>query len=144
MTPWKLLCNIHTLVKLTKRYRIYLYSNHAEAIIKYFVTNLNNLKIKNRREHLVDWCLRSFEIQAFVFPLSVAKRGACSQVFLAETVQTGDKNHDDFLCMQMTLWCACGLSVGDDWNDACKLSTFRWCSFPLIEALDFRVIMHVN
>ena len=32
--------NLHTLVKLTKSYKIYLYSNHTEAIIKYFVTNL--------------------------------------------------------------------------------------------------------
>ena len=27
----------------------------------------------------------------------------CSQAFLAETVKTGDKNRDDFLCMQMNL-----------------------------------------
>ena len=46
--------NIHTLVKLTKRYKIYLYSNHTETIMKYFVTNLNNLKTKNRSGHLID------------------------------------------------------------------------------------------
>ena len=109
-------------MKLTKRYRMYLYPNHTETIMKYFVTNLNNLKTKNRSEHLVDWCRRSFEIQAFVFRLSVAKRGACSQAFLAETVQTGDKNLDDFLCMQMSFVMCMRFVFGDDCNDACKLN----------------------
>ena len=105
--------NIHTLVKLTKRYIIYLYSNHTETIMKYFVANPNNLKTKNGSGHLVDSCPRSFEMQAFVFCLSVAKRRACSQAFLGETVQTGDKNHDDFLCMQMSLM-MCMRFVFDD------------------------------
>ena len=34
---------------------------------------------------------------------SVAKRGACSQAFLTETVETGDKIRDDFHCIQMSL-----------------------------------------
>ena len=45
--------NLHTIVKLTKSYKIYLYSNHTETIIKYFVTNLNNHKTQNRSGHLV-------------------------------------------------------------------------------------------
>ena len=39
----------------------------------------------------------------FFFRRSVAKRGLSSQAFLMETVETGDKNRDDFHCMQMTL-----------------------------------------
>ena len=31
----------------------FLYSNHTETIIKYFVTNLNNHKTQNRSGHLV-------------------------------------------------------------------------------------------
>ena len=37
--------------QLTKK--SYLYSNHTETIIKYFVTNLNNHKTQNRSGHLV-------------------------------------------------------------------------------------------
>jgi len=33
---------MHTPVSLAKRYKIYLYSNHPETIIKYFVANLIN------------------------------------------------------------------------------------------------------
>ena len=34
-------------------YKIHLYSNHTETIIKCFVTNLNNHKTLNRSGHLV-------------------------------------------------------------------------------------------
>ena len=34
-------------------YKIHVYSNHTETIIKYFVTNLNNHKTLNRSRHLV-------------------------------------------------------------------------------------------
>ena len=41
-------------------------------------------------------------MQAF-FCRSVAKKEACFQAFLTETVETGDKNRGDFYCMQMSL-----------------------------------------
>ena len=63
-------------------------------------------------------------MQAFLFRRSVAKRGACSQAFLTETVETGDKNRDDFHCMQMSLVISMRYIFGDDRNDACKLNTF--------------------
>ena len=60
-----------------------------------------------------------------------------SQTFLAETVETGDKNRDDFHCMQMSFVMSMRLIFGDDWNDACKLMTFlavwKWCNFPRLE-----------
>ena len=121
LKPVKLLATYKRTQQLPKRYKILI--TLKRTIVKYFVTNLNNLKTKNRSGHLVDWCPRSFEMQAFGFRLSVAKREACSQAFLAETVETGDKNHDDFLCMQMSL-VMCTRFVFDDWNDACKLNTF--------------------
>ena len=37
-----------------------------------------------------------------------------SQAFLAETVETGDKNRDDFHCMQMTLVMNMRFTFGDD------------------------------
>ena len=40
--------------------------------------------------------------------------------FLAETVETGDKNRDDFHCVQMSLMMSMQFILGDDWNDACK------------------------
>ena len=33
----------------------------------------------------------------------VPNRRPCHQAFLAETVETGDKNRDDFDCVQMSL-----------------------------------------
>ena len=45
----------------------------------------------------------------------------CSQAFLAETVETGDKNRDDFHCVQMSLVMSMRFIFGDDWNDAWKL-----------------------
>ena len=48
----------------------------------------------------------------------------CSQAFLAETVETGDKNGDDFRCMQMSLVMSMRFIFGDEWNDVCKLITF--------------------
>ena len=37
-----------------------------------------------------------------------------SQEFLAETVETGDKNHHDFHCMQMSLVMSMRFIFGDD------------------------------
>ena len=48
------------------------------------------------------------------FCRSVAKRGACSQAFLTETVETGDKIRDDFHCMQMSLVMSMRFIFGDD------------------------------
>ena len=78
-------------------------------------------------------------------------RRPCSQAFLAETVETGDKNRDDFHCIQTCIQMRLVMSMrpifGDDWNDARQLTTFlavwQWCNFPRFEALDFRVIIHV-
>ena len=44
-----------------------------------------------------------------------------SQVFLEEILDTGDKNHDDFSCMQMSLLMSMRSIFGDD---TCKLITF--------------------
>ena len=55
---------------------------------------------------------------------SVAKRGVCSQEFLTETLEPGDKNRDDFYCMQMNLVISMRFIFDDDRNDACKLNTF--------------------
>ena len=40
--------------------------------------------------------------------------GHCSQEFLAETIETGDENRDDFHCMQMSLVMSMRLIFGDD------------------------------
>ena len=45
----------------------------------------------------------SEKASVFFFRRSVAKRKACFQAFLTETVETGGKNRDDFHCMQMSL-----------------------------------------
>ena len=39
----------------------------------------------------------------FFFRVSSRNGRPCSQAFLAETVETGIKNRDDFHCMQMSL-----------------------------------------
>ena len=39
-------------------------------------------------------------------------------------METGDKNHDDFYFMQMSLVMSMRFIFGDDWNDASKLNTF--------------------
>ena len=41
-------------------------------------------------------------MQAFFLRVR-GKKGSYFQAFLAETVETGDKNRDDFHCMQMSL-----------------------------------------
>ena len=41
-------------------------------------------------------------------------RRPCSQAFLAENVETGDKNRDDFHCIQMRLVMSMRLIFGDD------------------------------
>ena len=40
---------------------------------------------------------------AFFFSSVRREKGVSSQAFLTETVETGDKNRDDFHCMQMSL-----------------------------------------
>ena len=50
----------------------------------------------------------------FFFRRSVAKRGARSHAFLTETVETGDKNREDFQCMQMILEITMRYIFGDD------------------------------
>ena len=42
-----------------------------------------------------------FSRACFVGPSQ--KGGVCSQAFLMETVESGDKNRDDFHCMQMQM-----------------------------------------
>ena len=54
-------------------------------------------------------------MQAFLFPLCVFPNGrSYSQAFLAETVETGDKNRHDFHCMQMNLVMSMRFIFGDD------------------------------
>ena len=52
-------------------------------------------------------------MEAYFFRRSVAKRGECSQAFLTETVGTGDKNRDDFHCMQKSLVMSMRYIFGD-------------------------------
>ena len=40
------------------------------------------------------------------------------------SVETGDKNRDDFRCMQVSLVMSMWFIFGDDRDDACKLNTF--------------------
>ena len=44
------------------------------------------------------------------------------EAFLAKTVETGDKNRDDFHCMEMSLVMSMWFILGDDWNNAQCLS----------------------
>ena len=49
-----------------------------------------------------------------------------SQAFLAQTVETGDKNRHDFHCMQMSLVISMWFIFGDDWNEApCSIVPVR-------------------
>ena len=41
-------------------------------------------------------------------------RRPCSQAFLAETVETGDKNSNDFHCIQISLVMSMRFIYGDD------------------------------
>ena len=67
-------------------------------------------------------------MQAFLFFFFVVSAtisgGSWSQAFLAETVETGDKNRDDFHCLQMSLVMSIRFIFGDDWNDALSWSRF--------------------
>ena len=49
----------------------------------------------------------------FVFVGRRNKRGVSSHAFLTETVETGDKNRDDFHCMQISLVMCMGFICGD-------------------------------
>jgi len=51
-------------------------------------------------------------MQAFFF--SVCQSISESQAFLAETVETGDKNRDDFHCIQMSLVMSMRFIFDDD------------------------------
>ena len=51
---------------------------------------------------------------AFFFLSVRREKGACSQAFLTETVETGDKIRDDFHCMQMSLVMSMLLIFGDE------------------------------
>ena len=53
----------------------------------------------------------------FSFLLISTRGESWSQVFLAETVETGDKNRDDFHFMQMQLMMSIWFIFRDDWND---------------------------
>ena len=68
--------------------------------------------------------MRAFLFLFFFLCAWAPIRRPCSQAFLAETVETGDKNHDDFHFMQMSLVMIMRLIFGDDRNDACKLTAF--------------------
>ena len=65
------------------------------------------------------------------------------QAFLTETMETGDRNRDDFHCMQMSRDEHAVYFFGYDWSDACKLITFLLFGN---ESLNWgplsRVIMH--
>ena len=52
-------------------------------------------------------------MQAFFFGFS-SNGWPWSQAFIAETVETGDKNRDDFCCMQMSLLMSKRFIFGDD------------------------------
>ena len=54
------------------------------------------------------------ELKAFFFRVSSPNGRPQSQAFLAETVETGDKNRDDFHCTQMSLVMSMGFIFGDD------------------------------
>ena len=64
-------------------------------------------------------------MQAFLF-FSCFVGGAqfVGHAFLAEAVETGDKNRDDFYCMQIRLVMSMRFIFGDDWNNAKCLSRF--------------------
>ena len=50
----------------------------------------------------------------FFFRWSSPNGQPWSQVFLVETMETGDKNPDDFHCMQMSLMFSICFTFGDD------------------------------
>ena len=67
-------------------------------------------------------------MQAFLFFfVCLPKNGrSYSQAFLAETVETVDKNRHDFHCMQMSLVMSMRFIFGDDWNEApCSIVPVR-------------------
>ena len=53
-------------------------------------------------------------MQAFFFHWSSPNGQPWSQAFLAEKVETGDKNRDDFRCMQMSLVISMRFNFGND------------------------------
>ena len=56
----------------------------------------------------------TLKMQAFSFMCLTPNGRPWSQAFLAETVETGDKNRDDFHCMQMSLVMSMWFIFGDD------------------------------
>ena len=63
-------------------------------------------------------------MQAFFFFVGLPQMVVIVPALLVETVETGDKNSDDFRCIQMSLVVSMRFIFVDDWNYACKLSTF--------------------
>ena len=62
----------------------------------------------------IELALAERECKRFLFSsVRRNKRGLSSQAFLTETVETGDKNRDDFHCMQMSLVMCMGFICGD-------------------------------
>ena len=53
-------------------------------------------------------------MQACFLRWSVTNRGGSSHTFLTETMETGDKNRDDFYFMQMSLVMSMRFIFGDD------------------------------
>ena len=87
--------------------------------------------------------MQEFFKNIFLGRWSVAKRGVCSQEFLTETVETKDKNRDDYHYMQMNLVISMRFIFGDDRNDACKLNTFSPFGNNVIFPKSRPLIMHV-
>ena len=62
-------------------------------------------------------------------------------------MENGDKNPDDFHCMQMSLMISMRLfsamtEITHLVDNVRVLAVWQSCHFPRIEAIDFRVIMH--
>ena len=60
----------------------------------------------------------TLKMEAFSFVGLTPNGRPWSQAFLAENVETGDNNRDDFHCMQMSLVMSMPFIFGDVWNDA--------------------------
>ena len=61
-------------------------------------------------------------MQSFFFFVGLPNGWPWSQALLAETVKTGDKNRDDFRCLQMSIVKSMRFNFGDDRNNAQCLS----------------------
>ena len=72
----------------------------------------------SKRSYLVELALAERDSRRFFFLFFFVRRAPirrpCSPAFLAENVETGNKNRDDFHCIQMRLVMSMRLFVGDD------------------------------